>query len=103
MKLRIQLLFTVSMITVVIIICAKESKGQNHAPAINTDSPPADPSGTHLPVCPENHHDSIVPIVYGFPSEASFQKADSGLIELGGCEVSDNSPQWFCKKHQLSF
>ena len=31
--------------------------------------------------CPKgNHTDSIIPIIYGFPSEEDFRKSDSGLV-----------------------
>ena len=50
--------------------------------------------------CPKNHSDSIIPIVYGFPTEEDFQKSDSGLVALGGCEIPENPPSWYCKIHQ---
>lgn len=53
--------------------------------------------------CPKNHTDNIIPIVYGYPSEELFDKADSGLVRLGGCEVSEDAPNWFCKTHNISF
>ncbi|MFT5821159.1 MAG: hypothetical protein ACI8ZM_002408 [Crocinitomix sp.] len=53
------------------------------------------------PKCPKNHKDSIVPIVYGYPSEALFAKSDSGLVVLGGCEMGDEN--YFCKIHKISF
>lgn len=53
------------------------------------------------PVCPHGHKDSIIPIVYGYPSEELFAKSDSGLVALGGCELSDEN--WYCKIHQTSF
>ncbi|MEX1003104.1 MAG: hypothetical protein WDZ35_13385 [Crocinitomicaceae bacterium] len=52
-------------------------------------------------VCPQQHTDSIVPIVYGFPSEEMFEKEDSGLVVLGGCEVEDYC--CFCMKHNIRF
>ncbi len=55
------------------------------------------------PECPEGHKDSIIPILYGFPSEEMFEQSDSGIISLGGCEVSMCDPNWWCKIHQKSF
>lgn len=55
------------------------------------------------PRCPKNHIDSIIPIIYGFPSEEDFQKSDSGLVALGGCELPENAPSWYCKIHDISF
>lgn len=67
---------------------------------IDCDFVPADVSE---PVCPEGHTDSIVPIVYGYPSEELFNQSDSGLVMLGGCEVTDCDPNWWCKKHGKGF
>ncbi len=53
------------------------------------------------PICPQNHKDSIIPIIYGYPSEALFARSDSGLVALGGCELADEN--YFCKIHQISF
>jgi len=54
-------------------------------------------------VCPKNHTDSIIPIIYGFPTQESFQKSDSGLVYLGGCDLVENAPTWYCKIHDLTF
>lgn len=53
--------------------------------------------------CPKGHTDEIVPILYGFPSEESFLKADSGLVVLGGCELPENPKNYYCKKHKIEF
>lgn len=53
------------------------------------------------PICPQNHTDSIIPIIYGFPGKETFQQADSGLVAIGGCEQADET--WHCKIHKLSF
>lgn len=53
--------------------------------------------------CPYGHTDSIVPIIYGYPSEEDFQKSDSGLIALGGCMLPENPSSWFCKIHDRVF
>lgn len=56
-----------------------------------------------IPTCPHNHTDSIIPMVYGMPSEELFAQADSGLVALGGCELPENPGDWWCKKHKLEF
>ncbi|MBK7131083.1 MAG: hypothetical protein IPM74_11270 [Crocinitomicaceae bacterium] len=61
------------------------------------------PANTKNPTCPHQHQDSIIPIVYGYPSEELFNQSDSGLVMLGGCMISDCDPYWYCKKHNLSF
>lgn len=54
--------------------------------------------------CPKgNHTDSILEIIYGMPSEELFLQADSGLVVLGGCIIEENSPNYFCKIHEVSF
>lgn len=63
---------------------------------INTD-------GLNDNTCPKNHTNNIIPIIYGYPSEELFAKADSGLVQLGGCEISENAPNWYCKTHNISF
>jgi hypothetical protein len=53
--------------------------------------------------CPKGHKDSIIPILYGFPSEESFEKADSGLVYLAGCELPVVPKKYYCKIHELEF
>jgi len=54
--------------------------------------------------CPKgNHTDSIIPIIYGFPTEEDFRKSDSGLVALGGCELPENPKKYWCKIHKLDF
>lgn len=53
--------------------------------------------------CPKGHTDSIIPILYGFPSEESFQQADSGLVYLAGCELPAEPKKYYCKKHEIEF
>jgi hypothetical protein len=53
-------------------------------------------------ICPNGGHvDNIIPIEYGYPSAEMWEKADSGLVALGGCEVEDYN--YYCKIHQISF
>lgn len=54
--------------------------------------------------CPKgNHTDSIIPIIYGFPTEEDFRKSDSGLIALGGCELPEKPSKYWCKIHKIDF
>lgn len=54
--------------------------------------------------CPKgNHKDSIIPIIYGFPSEEDFRKSDSGLVALGGCELPEKPKKYWCKIHKVDF
>lgn len=38
----------------------------------------------------------MVPIVYGFPTEETFEEADKGNVVLGGCIIDFDDPQWAC-------
>jgi hypothetical protein len=54
--------------------------------------------------CPKgNHPDSIIPIIYGFPTEEDFRKSDSGLVALGGCELPEKPSKYWCKIHKVDF
>ena len=50
--------------------------------------------------CPECGSDSIAEILYGLPAydEQMERDLDAGKIVLGGCCVSDDSPEWHCNK-----
>jgi len=53
-------------------------------------------------VCPKNHTDNIIPIVYGFPNKRMMNKSKKGKIKLGGCDPSF-CEKWYCKTHNLNF
>ena len=38
----------------------------------------------------------IIPIIYGEPSDETFEKAEKGEVKLGGCCLSGADPQWAC-------
>jgi len=46
---------------------------------------------------------SIVPIIYGFPSEKDFHEAEEGKIYLGGCTINEYQPKFHCKDDKFSF
>ena len=51
-----------------------------------------------LPLCPQNHSDNILHIVYGlipFLDETKFKR--------GGCVITDCDPQFYCTKHKIEF
>jgi hypothetical protein len=69
--------------------------------SINIDYPncPFAPKGKK-PKCPLGHSNNIVPTIYGKPFDKTRQKANKGLIHLGGCEVyADCNSYYFCKIH----
>ncbi|MCX6317063.1 MAG: hypothetical protein NTW29_07220 [Bacteroidetes bacterium] len=52
------------------------------------------------PQCPFNHSDNIVKIVYGLPRKKTLARAKKGLLYLGGCNVSDCDPKYYCMIHK---
>jgi hypothetical protein len=52
------------------------------------------------PECKEGHTDNIIPIVYGKPGPETMQKAEKGLVYLGGCMVTDCDPHYYCTIHK---
>jgi hypothetical protein len=61
------------------------------------------PCKKSVKVCPENHTNKLIPIVYGLPGEKLIRKAKKGKVMLGGCIVTDCDPKWYCKVHKLMF
>ena len=57
----------------------------------------------YKPLCPHNHSDKIIKIVYGFPLGETMKKAEKGLIRLGGCEVTGCDPKYYCTVHSIEF
>jgi len=37
-----------------------------------------------------------IPIAYGYPSHDLFEDADAGRVQLGGCVVTGDDPEWAC-------
>lgn len=61
------------------------------------------PCKESVKLCPQNHSDNLIPIVYGLPGEKLLKASKKGKVILGGCVITDCSPEWFCKKHKLTF
>lgn len=62
----------------------------------------------YIPICPKNHQDSIIPIVYGLVATKvnKFTKkveVKDENIRLGGCVVTGCDPKFYCKKHDMEF
>ena len=52
-------------------------------------------SGARI-TCPKCGQKAAVKIVYGFPSDELFQKAEQGKIALGGCAEEIDAPDRQC-------
>jgi len=57
----------------------------------------------YKPICPYDHADKIVKIVYGYPNKKTMAKAKKNLIYLGGCIISDCDPRYYCTIHKKEF
>jgi len=56
------------------------------------------PFGRNHGKCPKCGSRSVAPILYGYPTEESINKAHRGELHLGGCIVSGDDPKWSCKE-----
>jgi len=49
--------------------------------------------------CPKcGSQKDVIPIVFGYPTLKTINKAERKEVKLGGCCITDNDPQWHCKK-----
>ena len=46
--------------------------------------------------CPKCLQTNVVPIKYGYPSEKMQLEYYDGKIKLGGCEMSEDNPNYHC-------
>jgi len=47
--------------------------------------------------CPKCKSKKVIPIAYGLPTYETFKLSEEGKIKLGGCCVTNNDPEYFCK------
>ncbi len=90
-------------IAAALVVLVQACNGNSGKSPIETGKSNLDELDSGIVQCPYGHADSIIPIVYGYPTQEDFEKSDSGLIALGGCTLPDTPLSWFCKIHQLSF
>lgn len=50
--------------------------------------------------CPKCGSKTAVRIVYGMPTLNLFQEAEAGKVKIGGCIISEDAPEYFCKDCQ---
>jgi len=62
-----------------------------------------DPCIDSKKLCPKNHSDNLVPIVYGLPGKKLMRQHKRGKVKLGGCILLGCDPKWYCQKHNLEF
>ena len=49
-----------------------------------------------LPPCPACGSTDAIRIAYGYPTPETFEAADRGEVDLGGCVVGPESPDYEC-------
>ena len=47
--------------------------------------------------CPKCKSNMIIDIIYGFPTKKMLEDASYNKINLGGCDISPNNPDFKCK------
>ena len=52
--------------------------------------------GARRAQCPRCDNRSGVRIIYGMPDVELVERAERGLVALGGCLVMDDNPTWRC-------
>ena len=74
-----------------------------HGPSQPRGHRPAKGNGKkHEIVCPYCHEkDEVIPILYGFPTDKAFLRADRGEIYLGGLDISPYN--YYCKRDDREF
>ena len=55
------------------------------------------------PKCPMCESKEVIPIMYGYPGYDAFLAEKRGEVVLGGCCITMEDPQWFCKNCRYAF
>ena len=56
-----------------------------------------------IPICPNCRSKNVISIIYGLPTEDIGKEAEEGKVKLGGCCVTDNDPEWYCKDCEIEW
>lgn len=79
-------------------------KGQLLALKVTLDGPCLyDYPAGHIPVCPKNHTNNIIPIVYGLIGFINKSDSIKNSIHQGGCIVTGCDPNYYCTIHEIEF
>ena len=60
----------------------------------------------YIPICPKNHTDNIIPIVYGLvvtTGDKLIKNKKDMKVKYAGCVTTDCDPQFYCKEHDIKF
>jgi len=47
-------------------------------------------------ICPECNKETVVDIIYGYPSDELLEEARQNKVVLGGCVVEESNPEFRC-------
>ena len=61
------------------------------------------PESKSKPACPKCQSENTIDIVFGYPTRSTMKKAERGEVWLGGCCITNNDPQWYCKGCKREF
>ena len=53
--------------------------------------------GAAVPACPSCGSTDAVRMVYGYPTAETFEAAERGEVQLGGCVIGEESPDYACQ------
>lgn len=53
--------------------------------------------------CPQCQSKNVVEILYGMPTKEAFDDAEEGKLLIGGCCISEDSPEWYCNDCEHEF
>lgn len=48
-------------------------------------------------MCSKCGSKKVVPVVYGYPTEKLQELHNKGKVELGGCCITEDMPEFYCK------
>jgi len=57
-----------------------------------------------MPACPAcEKADQVIEIMYGKPAPSEIERANKGLVKLGGCMMGPDNKDFYCKRCDKSF
>jgi len=82
-------------------------QGQNLVLSFTFEGPCLyDHPANYTPICPKNHTDSIIPIVYGLMiarGDTFIKNKKDMKVKYAGCVTTGCDPQFYCKEHDMEF
>jgi hypothetical protein len=57
----------------------------------------------YIPKCHESHADSIIPLVYGKPTNETIKKRKNNKLHLAGCMKTGGASKYYCEFHNEKY